>query len=310
MSVEAVHELGRSLSNWGRWGAADEIGTLNFITPARRRAAAELVRTGEVVRCGLNYDDQLPWTDPAAAMGRFNPVHTMTITGNESPDQLGLSYADDEINMPLQSGTQWDALAHIHYDGLMYNNRAASEITGSGAGANSIDKVGAEIVGRGVLLDLARWRGVDRLSSTTSITPADLDGCAAAQGVALESGDIVLVRTGHVGYQVAHGWENMYQSSPGLGLSCARWLHDHDVAAVATDTLAVEAVPSDEAPGLILPLHQVCIRNMGLTFGELFVLDDLGEQCHTENRWEFFFVGAPLPITGAVGSPINPFAVF
>jgi kynurenine formamidase len=301
-----IRELGQRFSNWGRFGENDERGTLNFITRERVRSACALPRTGQVISCALPFDSRGPQN---GALGRFNPEHAMLSTGaKEMPG--GLHYTDDVVRMPLQCGTQWDSLAHVFYDGKLYNGRDASCISESGASANSIDRLAASVVGRGVLLDLPRARGLRWLDDSTAILPEDLDGCAERQGVTIESGDIVLVRTGRLGRALEAGaWDNYLGSpTPGLSIRCARWLYEREIAAVATDTSCVEVLPS-EIPGCMLPLHMVAIRDMGLLLGEIFALDALAAACAADGNYEFLFSAPPLPITGAVGSPINPVAI-
>jgi kynurenine formamidase len=301
-----VRELGQRFSNWGRWGADDECGTLNFITRERVRMACALPRRGQVISCALPFDARGPQN---GALGRFNPEHSMLSTGEkEMPG--GLHYTDDAVRMPLQCGTQWDALAHVFYDGKLYNGRDASLVTAEGAAVNSIDRMAAGVVGRGVLLDLPRVRGLPWLDDTTALLPEDLDLCAERQGVTLESGDIVLIRTGRLSRALAErSWQGYLGSpSPGLSIRCARWLFEREIAAVASDTASLEVLPS-EVPGCLLPLHMVAIRDMGLLLGEIFALDGLASACAADGNYDFLFAAPPLPITGAVGSPINPLAI-
>lgn len=301
-----VRELGQRFSNWGRFGADDERGTLNFITRERVRAACALPRSGQVISCALPFDTHGPQN---GSLGRFNPEHTMLSTGQQELPG-GLRYSDDVVRMPLQCGTQWDSLAHVFYDGKLYNDRDASLVTEAGAAANSIDRIAAGVVGRGVLLDLPRARGLRWLDDATAVLPEELDLCAERQGVAIESGDIVLVRTGRLGRALEAGrWDGYLGSpSPGLSIRSARWLFEREIAAVASDTACVEVLPS-EVPGCMLPLHMVAIRDMGLLLGEIFALDALAAACAADGNYEFLLTAPPLPITGAVGSPINPLAI-
>jgi len=222
----------------------------------------------------------------------------------------GFNYADDAITMPLQCGTQWDALAHVSYDGKMYNDRDVALVTSRGARANSIDQIADGVIGRGVLLDFPRYTSRDWLDDATRILPEDLDGCAEAAGVAIEPGDIVLVRTGMLKRCRDGGsWEGYCGGpAPGLSVHCARWIYEREIAAVATDTWGVEVRPN-ETPDCFQPLHMVSLRNTGVLLGEIFDLDPLAAACHEDGRYEFLFTAPPLPITGAVGSPINPLAV-
>ena len=305
--MESLRELAKTVSNWGRWGAADERGTVNFITPDVIRRGAGCVRRGVVFSLGLPFGADGPQIGQG---GRVNPLHIMTATEGRlgaAPD--GPRYSDDVIVMPLQCATQWDSLAHVHYGGQLYNGFPAATLTSAGAGRDAIDKIGAGIVSRGVLLDVARARGVERLPPGRAITPADLEDCERRQRVRVESGDVLLVRTGHMAvFTVDRDRVGYMRQSPGLGVACVPWLHAREVAAVATDTNAVEVLPFED-PAVPLPLHQLCIRDMGLTLGEMFDLDALAADCASDGVWEFLFSAPPLKVTGAVGSPLNPLAV-
>jgi kynurenine formamidase len=313
IDATTVREWGRRYSNWGRWGREDQRGTLNFITPERVLAACALPRTGQVISCALPFDDRGPQTGLA---GRHNPIHTMLADGGDAlagaQDFLpgGFRYADDTVTMPLQCGTQWDALAHVFYDGKMYNDRDMKLVTSRGAMANSIDRVKDGVVGRGVLIDLPRFLKVQWLDDGTRILPQDLDACAEAFGVTVESGDIVLVRTGMMARCLEKkSWAGYCGGpAPGLSVHCAHWLYEREVAAVATDTWGVEVIPN-ETPDCFQPLHMIALRNTGLLFGEIFQLDDLAAACAADGNYAFLFAAPPLPITGAVGSPINPLAI-
>jgi len=308
-----VREMGRRYSNWGRWGPADERGTLNFVTPERVLAACALPRRGLVISCALPFDARGPQTGFA---GRHNPVHVMLADGGDAlagaQDFLpgGFRYADDAIHMPLQCGTQWDALAHVFYDGRMYNDRDVREVTSAGARSNSIDKIKDGVVARGVLLDLPRFRRIPWLENGTAILPEELDACAEAQGVTVEPGDAVLVRTGMLTRCLEQrSWAGYCGGpAPGLSVHCARWIHEREIAALATDTWGVEVIPN-ETPDCFQPLHMIALRNTGLLLGEIFQLDPLANACSEDGDYAFLFVAPPLPITGAVGSPINPLAV-
>ena len=313
LDAETVREWGRRYSNWGRWGQDDHRGTLNFITPARILEACALPRRGLVISCALPFDDKGPQTGLA---GRHNPIHTMLADGGDAlagaQDFLpgGFRYADDTVTMPLQCGTQWDSLAHVFYDGKMYNDRDLRLVTSSGALANSIDRIKDGVVGRGVLLDIPRYLKLPWLDDGTRIRPEDLDACAEAFGVTVESGDIVLVRTGMMTRCLEQkSWAGYCGGpAPGLSVTCAGWIYTREVAAVATDTWGLEVIPN-ETQDCFQPLHMIALRNTGLLFGEIFQLDALANACAEDGNYAFLFTAPPLPITGAVGSPINPLAI-
>jgi len=182
-------------------------------------------------------------------------------------------------------------------------------VTASGAAKNGIDKMAAGIVSRGVLLDVARSRGVESLGPGEVITPADLDAAERAQGVRVERGDVLLVRTGYIRVFTVYGERVFYmKQTPGLGMACVEWLHTREIAAIATDTNMVEVWPPED-PAVLFPLHALCIRDMGLTLGEMFDLEALAADCAGDGVWEFLFSAPPLRVAGSVGSPLNPLAV-
>jgi kynurenine formamidase len=313
ITADTVREWGRRYSNWGRWGADDELGAMNFITRERILAATAIPRQGEVISCALNFDQKGPQMGPGP---RHNPIHTMIADGGDAlagaQDRIpgGFRYADDSVTMPLQCGTQWDALAHVFYDGKMYNDRDISLVTSRGARKNSIDVLKNGVVGRGVLLDIPRFRGELWLEDGTAIGPEELDACAEAEGIAIESGDIVLVRTGMMTRCLAEkSWQGYCGGpAPGLSVHCAGWLYEREIAAVCSDTWGLEVLPN-ETVDCFQPLHMISLRNTGVLFGEIFHMDALAEACAGDQRYGFLFTAPPLPITGAVGSPINPLAI-
>lgn len=313
--------------NWGRWGAADELGTLNFITADKVAEAASLVKHGKVFPLGVDFGSSGP---QGAFAFRHNPTHVMTVDGgdvntlarygpgwahNLIAQQVGdffvdnpFRFNDDMIIMPLQAASQWDALSHVYYDETLYNGFPASSVTSQGAYHCGIDKVdGKGITSRAVLLDLVRHRGADVFCEHGDpITPAELDDVARAQRVTIGRGDIVLIRT---------GWWARFESTgdgaePGAGLDwrCASWLHDHEVAAVAADNLMVED-PVSGVAGTYLPMHMLCLRDMGLMLGEFWDLSALAADCAADGVYEFQLVAPPLRVVGAVGSPVNPIAI-
>ena len=221
-----------------------------------------------------------------------------------------LRYCDDAVSMPLQCATQWDALSHIYFDGKMYNDRGPEFVNSNGARVNSIDKLKQKIVSRGVLLDIPRHRRKPWLEPGEAIYPQDLDGAATAAGVEVGSGDIVLIRTGQLAQVRAEGSWGQYAGgpAPGLSLRCADWLAENEIAGYATDTWGTEVIPN-ETEDVFQPLHCVAIVNMGMLVGEIFDLEGLADDCAEDGVYEFMFVAPPLPITGAVGSPINPQAI-
>jgi kynurenine formamidase len=309
IDIATVRAVGRELSNWSRWGPDDERGTINHITPDVTAAAAGLVRSGETVSLSIPMDDTGPW-EPGNVAGRFNPIHRMTrYRGDNAAGQAWGHFcsSDDMIIMGMQSSTQFDALAHLWYDDLLYNGYPAGEaVTAWGARRNSIQNLVGGVVTRGILADVAGHRGVSRLEPGTPIGPEDLDEVLGAAGVAPRRGDVLLVRTGRVGAR--RRGEEVTGPDPGLDFSCLPWLAAHQVAAVCADNATVERM-GDTGDDPRMPFHMVALRDMGLLLGELFFLDQLADRCRADGVAEFLFVGAPLNVPGAVGSPLNPLAV-
>jgi kynurenine formamidase len=316
--IAEVRALAARCSNWGRWGADDELGTLNHVRPEDVVAAAALVRRGAVFSLSIPIDENGPQN---GAAGRFNPIHLMfrdgssAMTGAMVRDFYGgndryLRVTDDLLILPLQAGTQWDALAHVVFEDRIYNGYEASVVGSRGAVRGDIAKARDRVVGRGVLLDLPRIQGRPWLDPGEPILAADLEACAEAEQVAVGRGDIVLVRTGHVARCRSEGGWGSYAGgpAPGLGLDAAPWLFDREVAAVAVDTWGAEVLPN-ETPDVYQPLHIILIVHAGLLVGEIFDLEALAEDCANDGRYEFLFSAPPLVITGGVGSPINPIAI-
>lgn len=309
--VDGVRELVRRFSNWGRWGSEDERGTLNHIGPVEVAAAAALVRSGQVFSLAIPLDENGP---QAGTLGRTNPVHLMLQDGgdvaNGSQEHLRMQYTDDAVYMVLQCGTQWDAIAHYFFENQMYNGHGTEQVTSRGALRNGIDKVADKLLGRGVLLDLPRHQGIPWLAPTQPIHGSDLLGCAAAQGVEIGKGDILLIRTGQLARTIGQGSWGDYCGGPAPGLSttCVPVLAEREIAAVATDTWTVEVWPS-EVPGVSGVMHDILIVGMGMTLGEIFDLEALAADCAADGRYEFLLAAPPLTVTGGVGSPINPLAV-
>lgn len=318
-NIDTVRDLAKRYCNWGRWGDDDQVGTLNHVHPEDIVAAAGLIRSGAVVSLSIPLDDRGP---QHAGSGRFNPIHFMSIDGRDfmsgpgTPEERDrrrgyLQNADGVLILPLQSGTQWDGLAHVFFEQLMYNGFSAGQVTSRGAQRNGVSAAADRIVGRGVLLDLPATHGVPYLEPGYAITGQDLDATCEAQGVTVRRGDFVLVRTGALARVRERGaWEDYAGGdAPGMGLDSVPWVYDHEIAGLATDLWDVEVRPA-ETPDVAQPLHILFIVQLGLWLGEIFDLERLAERCREEKRYEFFFAAQPLVITGGVGSPINPIAIF
>ena len=313
LTRQDIEAAADTISNWGRWGADDQIGTLNNVAPEDIVGAASLVRRGKVFALGLSLKEPI---QSGLFGGRWNPIHTMLATGtdavagNQDEPFPYLRYADDAINMPCQASTQWDALCHVFLGDKMYNGYDAQLVDVKGAKKLGIEHVRDRMVGRGVLLDVARFKGLPWLEDGYAITRADLDGCAEAQGVNVHKGDFVLVRTGHQERCLnAKDWSGYAGgAAPGMAFETCFWLREKDVAAICSDTWGCEVRPNETAEAN-QPWHWVVIPAMGISMGEIFYLRDLAADCAADKVYEFFFTAPPLHLPGGAGSPINPLAI-
>ncbi|MGY0492554.1 cyclase family protein [Streptomyces sp. WG-D5] len=300
------HDIAKRVNNWGRWGEADEIGTLNLVTDTVVREAAAEVRTGRRVALALPLKED--GVQSGLIPGRINPLHTMVQINQQifGPDTVATS--DDAVTMGLQAATHWDALTHVSHSGRLYNGRAADTITAHGGSEFSgIDKA-PYIVSRGVLLDVAAAKGLDRLPGDHAVTPEDLDEAAEFGRVTVRSGDIVLVRTGQVQVYLAGDKNGYGYPSPGLSVRTPEWFHGRDVAAVANDTLTFEIFPP-EIENLWLPVHALDLVEMGMLQGQNWNLESLSTACGEVGRYSFLLSAMPEPFKGATGTPVAPVAI-
>jgi kynurenine formamidase len=300
--------LAERVRNWGRWGDDDSRGTLNHINPEVLMRAVGSARQGKMFSLGMRFDRKGP---QGVHSGRINPQLYMNVMDQAfSARYPSARYNDDVVHMSLQSATQWDALSHVHYDGTLYNGcKAQHALTSTGTKCLGVEHLASPgIMSRGVLLDIARLHGVAMLPGDHAIGPDELDQAAQAAGVTIEPGDIVLVRTGHMRrFSVLHDVEAFNTNFPGLSAQCVEWLYEHSLAAVCCDNAAVEHLGPDTLDDeMCLPLHMLCLRDMGMPLGELFDLEALAEDCAADGQHSFLLCAPPLGFTGAVGSPVNP----
>jgi kynurenine formamidase len=304
-------------SNWGRWGDSDEVGAANFISDADVLAAARTVRRGQVLSLSLPFGVDGPQT---GANGRFNCIRFSVASGTDYemgrqqwggqplPNHFG--FADDTVVLHLQSATHWDGLCHIFHKQKMYNGYPASDhTTGAGASHNGLEQMAGRLVGRGVLLDVPRAKGVDWLEDGYAITIADLEEAAEHGGVEVREGDILLLRTGKLARCRKEGWGTFAGGdAPGMSFFTIPWLHERRVAALASDTWGVEVRPN-EFPDSFQPFHIPTIVYMGLLLGEMFDFEQLSEACGEDGVHEMLLCASPLPFVGAAGGPPGPVAI-
>jgi kynurenine formamidase len=310
-SESQVREYLKTLSNWGRWGSSDDLGTINLITPAKRLAAARLVRDGVSVTCAR------PIATDIAADTTFQPVRFMVDSG-EGRDtalperQIQRRGASEFIGMVFHgfSITHVDAPSHYFWDGQLYNGRSCNLVTSrEGATVASIETLRDGVVSRGVLLDVARARGGRGVPGGEGVMPEELEAAERAAGIRVEPGDILLVRTGYYGRQVADGAVSPMQAgSPALHVACCPWLRERGVAMVGSDTH--NDVHPPPYPAMGNSFHVVCLVAMGLWLIDNANLEDLARACAERGRWEFLLTIAPLRLKNVTGSPVNPIALF
>lgn len=292
-----------SLSNWGRWGADDELGTLNLITPEKRAQAARLVQEGTSVTCS-----RLIVPEGASDVTSIPPLHYMIRTGESAPSE-GPGGSSDFIGFSFHglTITHLDALCHQFWDGKMYNGKAASMVkSDEKATAGHIDRAQNGVVTRGVLLDITQVKGKEWLEAGEAVFTEDLEAAEQAQGVRVEEGDALILRLGWYKRRQQEG--PPASGRPGLHAETLPWLHDRGVSILVAD--ASQDMDPSGYPRLGLPVHRVGIVAMGLWLIDAANCEDLVEVCRRLNRWEFMFNVAPLRFHNATGSPVNPLAIF
>jgi hypothetical protein len=302
---EEFHALARAVNNWGRWGSDDELGTLNLITAPVVRRAAGLVKQGKAFSLALPLGPDGPQI--GLIPGRINPLRTMLAVNRPTFDPEGFCTSDDVVVMGLQAATHWDSLAHATWLNRMYNGHPIESLSEAGAGRCGIGNV-RKLVSRGVLLDVARAKGVDMLDIPYAITGADLDEACELGKLNVTPGDIVLVRTGMMQLLKA-GEKERYHGGTGPSFWSVSWFRDHDVAAVATDNITFEYLDFDKHPELLLPVHVLHLVEMGMTQGQNFDLEELSADCADDGVYEFLLEASPEPFVNGLGAPVNPIAV-
>src|SRR5579862_2703288 len=305
---DELRALAQRVSNWGRWGADDQRGTLNLITPEATRRGVAAVRSGDVYSLAIPLDRNGPQWDGNGMPDRVNPeLKTHTVNVAFTGDPADFTTTDDSFRMGSQAATHLDALAHVGYERRLWNGTPDSVVTEAGASKLGIEHDGP-IATRGVLLDIARLKGVEYFEENYAITGDDLDAAASAGGVAVESGDAVMVRTGHMHF-LRQGDRIKYSfPAPGLSTKSIEWMRDHDIALVATDTITFEVYPCED-PNVFMPVHMIQLRDMGLAQGQNFNLDEFAAACAADGRIDCLLVATPLPLTGAAGAPVAPTAI-
>ncbi|HKQ44073.1 MAG TPA: cyclase family protein [Rhizomicrobium sp.] len=292
------------LSNWGRWGKEDQLGAVNLITPAKRKQAMGLVREGASLSMARDAETKLAVDNPRPI------VRMVTRLGKDAPAK-GSGGTGDTFFIAYHGymHTHMDTLCHFLYDGKMYNGFSALEVTEEGAAKNSILNYKNGIITRGVLMDMARHKGVEYLEPGTPIYPEDLEAWEKKAGVKVRAGDVMLVRTGRWARRDALGpWSVQEQGLAGLHMRCAKWMHARDVAILGGDG-AQDVIPSG-VPTISQPIHLLSIVAMGMPIFDNCDLELIGREAEKRKRWEFLVTASPAAVPGGTGSVLNPIATF
>jgi kynurenine formamidase len=308
ISVEEFERIFEEVKNWGRWGPDDELGTMNYLTPEKVSAAARLVTSGRRVSMGIPINTVAGPDNPQPAIQLVIQAHDVPVDGSKvrfALDFLGMACHGD-------AHTHMDALCHISYDGKTYNGRNAGDVMKStGARAQDVTVYRDGLVGRGVLLDIPRFRGCEWLEPGEAVTRAELQDCAAAEEVELTEGDILVLRTGHHRRRLELGpWDNGPdgEGKAGIHVDAVPWMHERRIAAFLPDGDG-ETVPS-VVDGITYPIHPLQVVAMGMFVADSLQFEDLALACEEEARYVFMVVGLPLLLNGGTGSPWNPIAIF
>jgi kynurenine formamidase len=296
--------LFRAVSNWGRWGEDDELGTLNELSADRIVAAARLVGSGDAVTLSHPWDTEKRIDNPHPA------DHHMTLLPGVDIGSGTLRFAKDYVGVDYHNDTHThiDALCHVALDGAFYNGKPSDALTRTAAGVNTIEAVKDGLIGRGVLLDVPRLRGIPWLEPGEHVFREDLEAAEREQGVTVERGDILLVRTGHARRLRELGPWDTANAKAGLHPTTCLFLAERRIAALGSDGNGDTAPSTTE--GIDFPIHALTLNAMGLQLLDYLQFEDLVPACERAARWEFLFVAAPLRIVGGTGSPINPIAIF
>lgn len=298
ISRQQLEQWFNEISNWGRWGVEDELGTLNLITPETKIRAAGLVRLGSAVSLAFDLDEKKSPFNPHP----FEQSSSVTQVGRQT-------FAMDRYAVQYHGATHshLDALAHVIHNGKMYNGFPVALIKPDGSAKLGVHKMKGGIFTRGVLVDMAWFRGVDFLEPGEAVTVSDLEAWEAKTGVVIGTGDVLLVRTGRHQRTKQIGPSHITDGAAGLHVSVAKWLKHRDVAGLGSDG-GNDVIPSG-VEGSPAPLHELAVAALGMPLFDVLDLDALAAEALKHDRWEFLFIAAPLRVQGGTGAPINPLAV-
>ncbi|MDW3647115.1 MAG: cyclase family protein [Bacteroidia bacterium] len=285
----------KEVSNWGRWGKEDQKGSLNLITAEKKVAAAALVQEGVSVSLAypLSKEENINNGDPL--------IHQLGTSGQWAGDTYTINYHG-------YAHSHIDALCHIAGDELLYNGFPADSRKANGAEKLGIQQMSEGIFSRGILVDIPWLKELDYLEPGTPILASDLDAWEKKSGIKVESGDILLIRTGKLACEKQRGPWKYSENAAGLHASAVSWLRERDIAVLGSDG-ASDLFPSG-VEGQSHPVHLLVLHSMGTPILDNLNLEDLLMEAKKQNRWAFLFTAAPLRIEGGTGSPLNPIAIF
>lgn len=294
LNADDIKDMAAELSNWGRWGADDQKGALNLITPAKRVEAAGLVKKGISVSLARDVIKTIEPDNPRPFM------HTMVGYGKQwNSDNYSVSYHGF-------AHSHLDALCHYMHNGKLYNGFSADEVTENGAAKLDVRNAKEGIFTRGVLIDAAKLKGVKHLEPGTPLYPEDLDAWEKMSGTKIKSGDAVLLYTGRWMRRDELGpWSS---GAAGFHASCAPWLKERDIAVIGSD--GGSDVSPSQVDGVGSPIHMMMLYVMGVPILDNLELERLAKQCDKLDQYEFLLTTAPIPVEGGTGSPLNPIATF
>lgn len=299
LSEQEFHAVAQQVSNWGRWGQDDQDGTLRFITPEKRKAAAGLVSEGLTISCAqdLNLTPRPDAVRPSIALPYW---------GSDLLHQAGLELLAIEAHGYCV--THLDALSHLNYRGRMYNDHPVEPYISPGLEMLDVMNCRDGIISRGVLIDVARARGKDWMDPAEIASKADVERALEEANLELESGDVLVFRTGRQARDAALGVPEPAEGLAGISIECASWFHDAEIAAMISD-VGMDPQPS-EVENVRIPWHVVTLAMMGMMIIDNAHLEELAETCARLKRWEFQLLVAPLRVPTGNSSPVNPIAIF
>jgi kynurenine formamidase len=304
VTAQEFRELFDAVSNWGRWDDDGRRGALNYLTPARRVAASQLVRSGETVTLSepLKTKAEIDVPEPAD--------HHMTMLPDVDIGSGSVRFAKDYVGVDYHNDghSHIDAFSHVAFEGMLFDGKPAASVTAEGARAEAIDVLKDGLVGRAVLLDVPRVRGVPWIEPGDHVFSEDLELAEREQGVRVAAGDILLVRTGHARRLTELGPWDTPAAKAGLHPTAALFLADRQIAALGSDGNSDTAPSTTE--GVAFPIHVLALNAMGVHLLDYLQFEDVVVRCEATGRWEFLFVAAPLRIVRGTGSPLNPIAIF